>query len=116
MTYHFHWSVIWEFHAALLSGLVLTLQLFVITVLLALCVGVVVGAIGTTHSRLLRAFANAYVEFNRNLPIVVVLFFLYFAVGLDAFPAAVISLTLHQSGYIAEVVRAGIQSVDKGQF
>jgi polar amino acid transport system permease protein len=59
----------------------------------------------------MRLLVAGYVEVMRNTPAIVKIFFLYFALNLGATTAAIVGLTLHQSGYIAEVVRAAIRSV-----
>ena len=91
------------------------MQLFVICSILSLILGIIFGIFGASRRLWLRLLAEAYVEFNRNIPIVVQLFFLYFAFGMDAFSASIVGLTLHQSAYMAEVVRSGIQSLPRGQ-
>ena len=116
MRYEFYWPVLWEHRHDLWNGLVITVELFVLGTALSIIAGTIVGTLGGFKNRWLRLFAEVYVEFNRNLPIVIQFFFLYFAVGLDAFVAGVVGLTIHQSAYMAEVVRAGVQSVDRGQF
>ena len=116
MRYEFYWPVLWEHRLDLWNGFVITMELFIVGTVLSVAAGIVVGTLGTFKNRWLRLFAEVYVEFNRNLPIVIQFFFLYFAVGLDAFTAGVVGLTIHQSAYMAEVIRAGIQSVDSGQF
>ena len=114
--YEFYWPILWEYREALWHGLIITLKLFALSTILSMIVGTMVGMLSILKSRWLRAFAEAYVEFNRNLPIIVQFFFLYFALGLDAFTAGVVGLVIHQSAYMAEVVRSGIQSIDRGQF
>jgi ABC-type amino acid transport system permease subunit len=52
----------------------------------------------------------------RNIPLIVKLFFLYYAVGLDAVPTAMIGLIVHQSGFIADVTAAGLRSVPREQL
>ena len=59
---------------------------------------------------------DLYVEIMRNIPAVVKLFLIHFIVGLDAFLAGVIALSLHQSAYIADVVSAGLRALPKGQL
>jgi polar amino acid transport system permease protein len=113
--YTFHWPVLWQHADLLWDGLKLTVQLFVICSVLSLALGLVVGVVASSRSAWLRGLAEAYVELIRNVPIVVKLFFIYFALGFEAFPAAIIGLSLHQSSYMGEVIRAGIKSVPRGQ-
>ena len=115
MSYEFDWSVLWEYRGLLLEGLKLTLMLFALGTVISIAIGAVVGVCGASRSRAWRVFGECYVEFNRNTPLVVKLFFLYFAFGLDAYTAAITGLAVHQSAYMAEIFRAGIQSVPRGQ-
>ena len=98
------------------DGILITLHLFWICSLLSIVTGTLFGIIGASRQRWLRVIAEFYVEFNRNVPLVVQFFFLYFAVGFDSFTAAVVGLTIHQSAYMAEIIRSGIQSLPRGQF
>lgn len=121
MGYQFDWSVIWQYRALLLTGLLNTVLLFSIGTVTALILGSLVGVCGVSPRRWVRLFAEAFVEFNRNTPILVKLFFIYFGfprLGIDIseFQAVILSLTLHQGAYNAEVIRAGIQSLPKGQM
>lgn len=111
-----YWPVLWQYRSVLLDGLYTTLFLFSVSALAALVPGILVGVIGSTRSRLLNFIADWYVEIIRNTPLVVKLFFLYFGLGMNAFPAAILGLALHQGAYIAEIVRAGIKTIARGQM
>lgn len=115
MTYVFDWSVLWKYRDLLVAGLANTLILFSAAVLAAIAAGIVVGICGASRKRILRIFAECYVEFCRNVPLVVKIFFLYFGLGLEEFQSAIIGLSLHQSAYIGEVIRSGIQAIPSGQ-
>ena len=65
--------------------------------------------------RACRLLSASYVEVNRNIPVVVKLFFFYFVFGIPPIVAALLGLIIHQSAYIAEDVRAAIQSIPRGQ-
>lgn len=110
------WGVLWEYRAALAEGLATTLGISVLGIVLATALGVLVGCAGHTRSYLLRKLTGTYTELLRNLPLIVKLFFLYFIVGLQALPAALAALVLHQSAYIADVTTAGLRTVARGQF
>lgn len=116
MKYEFYWPVLWQYRNLLLEGLWITLFLFAAGTVLSLALGIVVGTLGAARSRAVRAFVEVYVEVCRNTPLVVKLFFLYFGFGLEAYEAAIIGLAMHQSAYMAEIVRAGIQSISAGQM
>ncbi len=110
-----HWYVLWDYRGALLDGLFLTVWLSIASIVGSTILGVVVGCMGTLPSFVLQRAVNAYRETLRNVPVVVKLFFLHFIVGLDAIPAGILSLVLHQSAYIADVTLAGLRSIPTGQ-
>jgi His/Glu/Gln/Arg/opine family amino acid ABC transporter permease subunit len=131
MSYRFDWSVLWTGQSGewLLAGLLMTLRLSAAAWLLAVVLGVMAGALRTGPVRLLRAFSAAYVEFFRNVPLLVWMFVWYFAVppllprpaqdwlidhGLE-FWAAVLALGVYSGARFAEVLRAGIQSIPRTQ-
>ncbi len=116
MAYELHWSVLWEHRGLIAAGLRMTVWLWLISIPCALAIGGGIGVCGCTNRPWMRWGARALVELNRNAPLVVQIFFLYFGLGFGAMTAAVVGLTIHQSGYIAEVVRSGIQSVPRGQL
>jgi polar amino acid transport system permease protein len=109
------WYIVWDYRAAILDGLLLTLQLSVIAIIGSTIIGTVVGCLSTMPSVFLRKFTGVYVETLRNMPVVVKLFFMHFIIGLDSFPSGVIALVLHQSSYISDVTAAGLRSVPYGQ-
>jgi len=132
MNYRFDWSVLWTGESGrwLLSGLITTLELSVLAWLLAVVLGIVSGALRTVKLWPLRAAATFYVEFFRNVPLLVWMFFWYFAVppllpepirefllehSLE-FWAAVCALGVYSGARFSEVLRSGIQSIPRTQF
>jgi His/Glu/Gln/Arg/opine family amino acid ABC transporter permease subunit len=130
--YKFDWSVLWTGQSGewLLSGLIVTLELSALGWLLAVVLGIVSGALRTVPYRPLRALATFYVEFFRNVPLLVWMFFWYFAVppllpeapreflfahSLE-FWAAVVALGVYSGARFSEVLRSGIQAIPKTQF
>jgi polar amino acid transport system permease protein len=110
-----HWSIFWDYRALLWAGLKLTLLLSSVSILGSLVLGTALGCLGNAPSGFLRRLLSLYIEVLRNLPIVVEIFVLYFAVGLDALPAGFIALIIHQSAYIADVVGSGFRTIPKEQ-
>jgi len=132
VTYQFNWSVLWTGQSGqwLLSGLILTLELSVVAWLMAAALGIVAGALRTVPWRPLRALATFYVEFFRNVPLLVWMFFWYFGVppllprpiqdwffshGLE-FWAAACALGVYSGARFSEVLRSGIQSIPRTQL
>ncbi|WP_392675731.1 amino acid ABC transporter permease [Streptomyces sp. LN785] len=104
----------------LADGLRETALLALVTIAASLLVGILLGAVLTLPSRLVRAVVRAYVEIWRGLPIIIILFFIFFVlpiigVRVDTFTAAAIGLSLWGSANMAEVVRGAVQSVPAGQ-
>ncbi len=104
-----------------LEGALLTLEITTLSVLLGLILGLVTGLSKLSKNRLLYFIATAYIDFFRGTPLFVQILLLYFGVlplFMDAGPflAAVIACSLNCGAYTAEIVRAGIQAVDRGQM
>ena len=119
-------TVIQEALPSLLAGVLVTLQLAAISVLIGLILGSLLGVVRLSKSAPLRWLARAYVDFFRGTPMLVQIFMIYFGIPaivkelgfeftFDRFVAAVIALSLNSAAYIAEIVRAGISSIDIGQ-
>lgn len=118
MDYSFDWTPIWNNRDLILEGLLTTVLLSAVALLAALVVGVLVGTLATSQSRTGRLVAGLYVECMRNIPLLIHMYFWYMALAflrLPAFSCAVLGLTLYSSAYVAEVVRAGIGGVPRGQ-
>jgi polar amino acid transport system permease protein len=116
MAYKFDWGVLLVYRHLLWQGLLLTVQISALSMVLSLVLGGVIGLGRRMEIASVRWLCGAYIEFFRNIPLIVQLFFWYFAVGLEAFPAAVIGLTVYTSAYIAEVIRSGLQSIPRTQI
>ena len=132
MRYEFHWSVLWSGQTGgwLLQGLLVTLAISGLAWVLAVALGVVSGALRTGPWRPLRAGAAAYVEFFRNVPLLVWMFFWYFGVppllpavirdwlfdhGAE-FWAGMLALGVYHGARMSEVIRSGIQSIPRTQL
>ncbi|MGI6129912.1 MAG: amino acid ABC transporter permease [bacterium] len=115
------WLVIPEILPLMLSGLRVTVIITFFSVLTGLLIGTIVGLARLSHNRLLRGLTTAYVEVIRGTPLMVQLFLVYFAlpeVGINLPPmvAGWVAYSINSGAYVSEVVRGGIQSVDKGQM
>lgn len=104
----------------LLKGLGITLQITGISLILAFVFGLVTALFRISGSFSARWIARAYVEAVRNTPLLVQLFFIYFVLGpilgIDRMTSAVLALSLFEGAYTSEILRAGIQSVEKTQW
>ncbi len=107
----------------LLEGLLMTIKISLITIICGSVLGFVVGMLRTVGGRAVSATLGLYIHALRGTPFLVHLYIIYFvlpATGLswlqlEAFPAAVIALSLYTSTYVSEIVRAAIEAVPRGQ-
>lgn len=106
--------------AELISGLLITLKISAISLFFTLVFGLVTALLRLSDSKVGNAIGSAYVELIRNTPLLVQIYLLYFVfgpvIGLDRFSTAVLALSLFQGAYTAEIFRAGLNSIPKGQF
>ena len=115
------WQNLFTEWPLLVRAFLTTLGAAVLALILALVLGVIFGLMSTSHHRLPRAVARVYVEFFQNTPLMIQLFFAYFAlpyagVKLSSFACGVLCVGIYTGAYISEVVRAGIGSIPQGQF
>ena len=109
---------------ALLEGSGVTLQVFLITFVLAVPLGLALALIRISRFALLSTLVNGYIWLMRGTPLMLQMLFIYFAlpfipvigVRLPDFPSAIVAFVLNYSAYFAEIFRAGIQSIDRGQY
>ena len=137
ITYVWHWEKIPEmlfYHGSksvddptsklrmgvLMIGFMLTLKISLASILFAIIIGTVVGIARLSHEPVTRGIALSYVELIRNTPLLVQIYIIYFFVGsmlrLSAFAAGTAALSIFAGAYVGEIVRAGIQSIHKGQM
>lgn len=109
---------------ALLAGAWITIRLTAAAVALGSLGGIAMGVARLSKLWPIRVLARAYIEFFRGTPLVVQLLIIYFGIpslsggdiSLNAWTAAIVGLSLNSTAYLAEIVRAGIQSVEVGQI
>ena len=107
---------------ALLSGLGTTLWIAFISVALALILGIILGLLRVQANPWLSGIAAVYVDLMRGVPLIVLSFFIYFGipqmtgVRFSSAMAGIATLSLNAAAYVAEIVRGGIQAIDKGQM
>lgn len=121
MTYSFQFAPVFEAWPLLLQGTWITIQLSVLSMLFGLMVAILCAWGKTSGPRPLRWLINAYIELIRNTPFLVQLFFFFFAlpaagVRWSAHTAALVAMVVNLGAYATEIVRAGIESIPKGQI
>lgn len=110
-----NWPVLWV-------GIKGTVFIFAVTIVLGLSLGLLVGMLRYAQTRWLRWPATAFVEVFRNTPVLVQIIWFYYAfpiltgIDVDPFLAAVLGISLNTAAFSAEIFRAGIQSIDAGQW
>jgi len=132
LNYQFDWAVVTsgKYFDWLVSGVVVTVKLSVVSIALSFLLGLVIAVMRMSRFRPVYWFAHGYLEFFRNTPLLVQIFFWYFgsykvlpdavnqwlnAQGFE-FAAAVIALTIYTSAFIAEDIRSGVRSIPKEQM
>jgi len=117
----FDWSVLWQYRDALAKGTATTVLLTFGTMAIALPCGAIVAALRLYAWSPLRALATAYVEFFRNLPLILVVYWAFYVLpiltglGLSPIFTGLAALALNVTAYNAETFRAGINSIRRGQ-
>ncbi len=132
MSWGFDWAIVTsgQYFEWLMAGLRTTLELAGVSIGLALVLGLVIAVLRLSPLRPLRAVASTYLEFIRNTPLLIQIFFWYFGAytilpagwndwlnqGNFEFAAAVIALTLYTAAFIAEDIRSGVLSIPREQM
>ncbi len=115
-----NWNVIWYSLPLLADGLLATIRLSVVAIVVGTVLGLLLGLASVSHIKPLRVAVRLYVDFIRGTPLLIQVFLVYFAlpvIGLNMseFWSGVTALSLNAAGFIAEIVRAGLSSVERGQ-
>lgn len=121
-------KIIGNYGGMLMAGMGTTMMIALISLFFASILGLFFGLMNTVHHRVCNIIASVYVDAIRGWPLIVLAFFVYFGIPafvqgmgltnfrLTAFQAGVIALSLNCGAYMAEIIRAGIKSVDGGQM
>ncbi|AIK38462.1 amino ABC transporter, permease, 3-TM region, His/Glu/Gln/Arg/opine family domain protein [Bacillus pseudomycoides] len=105
----------------LLKGLLVTLEIAVVAILLSFIIGSIVGTLRYAKIPVVSQLLAFIVEIIRNLPLLLIIFFTYFALPeaglkLEIITAAIVALTIFEAAMISEIVRSGLLSIEKGQI
>jgi putative glutamine transport system permease protein len=111
----------WEHIRFMLTGLGITLQVALIAIVFSFIIGCFLGTIRYTKLPVISQLTAAVVEIIRNLPLLLIIFFTFFAlpeigIKLSVMNAAIVALTVFEAAMISEIVRSGLNSIDKGQI
>lgn len=118
----FRWDIVWSSFPYLLVGARATLVLTTISVSAGIVLGTMLALMRLSHSRPLSMLAGAYIDLFRGTPLLAQILFVFYGLPqvlgfpLSSLAAGLLALSLNSGAYVAEIVRAGIQSVEKGQI
>jgi His/Glu/Gln/Arg/opine family amino acid ABC transporter permease subunit len=123
MNYHFHWDVVfnWDLATAVIAGLKYTLILSALGLLFGNLVGLLAAVMRISRTAPFSRIAYIYIDFFRTTPALVQLIWVFYVlpilsgISIPPIGAGVITLSLNSGAFLAEVFRAGIESIDKGQ-
>lgn len=122
MHYQWDFSLVWQNLPVLLKGLGVTLELWLLAGIVGTLIGLAVGVVRARGPRFIYPLTSAFVEVFRNTPVLIQLIWFYYAfpvlVGIQfsTFGAAALALTLYTAAYSTEIFRAGLQSIERGQW
>jgi His/Glu/Gln/Arg/opine family amino acid ABC transporter permease subunit len=121
MLANFNFRIILEYMPLFLTGLRATFLISIVSIGLALITGTIACACRISGIRLIKYPAIAYIEIIRSTPLLVQIYFFYFGlptlgVRIPEIQTGILALMLNSGAYIAEIIRAGISSVDRGQI
>ena len=106
----------------LISGITITIYISVISIILAMIIGLIVALPSLSNNKFLSYFNIAYVEIVRAIPLLVLILWIYYGlpimtgISFSPFVSGVVALTISESAFQAEIFRAGINSINKGQY
>ncbi|MGP1387280.1 MAG: amino acid ABC transporter permease [Thainema sp.] len=114
------WDIIRLALPLLAQGLINTVEIVAVAIVLGTVFGFLLGLIAVSQDNVLRWLVAAYVDFVRGTPLLIQIFLVYFAlpalgVSINEYWAGVLALSFNAAGFIAEIVRAGLESIDIGQ-
>lgn len=116
------WELIQKSLPALFKGLGNTLIYTIVSLFFAFIIGLIFGFMKVGQNKFLRGVATVFVDIFRGIPLIVLAFFIYFGIPqamgftMPLFLAAILTLSLNAGAYVTEIIRGGIQSIDRGQM
>ena len=124
----FRWDIVFDSFPLLLRAALITIEITALSVFIGLCIGVFAGMARICPIAPLRWLSATYIDFIRGIPLLVQIFLIYYGfpglmkgvwdvqVQIDPFFAAIAACGINSGAYVGEIIRAGIQSIDKGQM
>ena len=122
MGYHLNFNLIWRNFDKLWQGLVLSLELAIISIAIGAVIGLVLAIWYVSAGRTARTVIAAYVEFIRNVPLILLVYLVFYGlptvvdIAYSPTVSFIITLSLYAGAYLVEVFRSGLQAVSRGQL
>lgn len=115
------WAKVWTFKEVFIIGFENTIVTAFVALIMALALGIVFGLMATSGKKGLALISRIYVEIIQNTPVILQMCFFYYALAFSGnsigiIPTGILTLGVYTGAYMAEVIRAGIEAVPKGQF
>jgi polar amino acid transport system permease protein len=120
LPYHLNFTLVWKNFDRLAWGLVLSLELAVVGIAIGIVIGLGLAVLSHGARRPVRALVAAYVEFIRNVPLLLLVYLVFYGVpsvggfAYDATTSFVMTLAVYAGAYLVEVFRAGLDAIPKG--
>jgi polar amino acid transport system permease protein len=128
MEYHLNFNLVWRYADRLWWGLALSIELAIVSILIGCVIGLALAVAYTSYGRIVRALVAGYVEFIRNVPLLLLIYLVFYGLPTlghwipaledslkwDATTSFVVTLSLYSGAYLVEVFRAGLDAVPKG--
>lgn len=120
MNYHLNYYFIWKYFGRLGWGLVVSLELAIVSILIGCLIGLTLAVVSHGARRPVRILVGAYVEFVRNVPLLLLVYLVFYgipSVGGFAYSATtsfIVTLSLYAGAYLVEVFRAGLDAIPRG--
>ncbi|HSB77491.1 MAG TPA: amino acid ABC transporter permease [Candidatus Methylomirabilis sp.] len=120
MSYHLNFGYVWTHFDKLSWGLLLSLELAFVSILIGMVIGLSLALLYTAGGKLIRGVVAAYVEFIRNVPLLLLVYLVFYGVpsvggfAYDATTSFIITLSVYAGAYMVEVFRAGLAAIPKG--
>jgi polar amino acid transport system permease protein len=120
LNYHLNFNFVWRYFPRLEWGLVLSLEMAAAAVIAGCVIGLSLALLSTASGRIVRGAIAAYVEFIRNVPLILLVYLVFYGIpsvggfAYDATTSFIITLSVYAGAYLVEVFRAGLQSIPRG--
>lgn len=122
MGYHLNFALVWRHFDKLWQGLVLSLELAVLSIAIGMAIGLVLAVAYVSGGRAVRAAISTYVEFIRNVPLILLVYLVFYGlptvidIRYDAATSFVATLAVYAGAHLVEVFRSGLEAVPRGQL